>query len=126
MKPKFLLCALGSLLFSLGAFAQAPARGGGDFAVTKINRNLITSPQFTYTGAQQYVSDQRNRWLEVEVEFTALPEYTDELTCRYFILVNGKLLVGEVTHVNIAGGRDLRSVMYVSPKTLMRLMGKQT
>jgi hypothetical protein len=125
MNAKLPLCVVGSLLFSLRVYAQAPARGG-DFAVTKINRNLITSPQFTYTGAQQYVSDQRNRWLEVEVEFTALPEYTDELTCKYYILVNGKLLVGEVTHVNIAGGRDLRSVMYVSPKTLMRLMGKQT
>src|SRR3954469_2823212 len=122
MKTKLLLLGLLSLTSSV--FAQGQARGP-EFAVTKINRNLITSPQFTYTGAQQYVSDQRNRWLEVEVQFTALPEYTDELTCKYYILVNGKLLTGEVTHVNIAGGRDVRSVMYVSPKTLARLMGNR-
>lgn len=113
---------LGLLLFAAQAVAQPPPRGA-EFAITRINRNLITAPQFTYTGAQQYQTDQRGRWLEVEVEFTAVPEYTDELTFRYHILVNGRLLTGEVTHVNIAAGRDLRSVMYVSPKTLARLMG---
>ena len=29
---------------------------------------------------------------------------------------------GEVTHVNIPAGRENRSVMYVTPKTLQRLM----
>ena len=52
----------------------------------------------------------------MEVEFSAAPEYTDELTFKYYILVNGKLLTGEVTHTNIADGRDIRSVMYVSPQ----------
>lgn len=124
MNTKLLLVMLTFLGLTSASFAQ-PAPRGGDFVVTRINRNLITSPQFTYTGAQQYQADQRGRWLEVEVEFTAVPEYTDELTVRYFILVNGRLLTGEVTHANIAAGRDLRSVMYVSPKTLTRLMGNR-
>jgi hypothetical protein len=112
-------------LLSLDAFAQAPRGGGGDFQVTKISRNLITTPQFNYTGAQQFPTNQRDRWLEVEVEFAAAPEFTDELTFKYYILVNGKLLTGEVTHTNIAAGRDNRSVMYVSPKTLARIMGNR-
>src|SRR5918997_1603482 len=87
------------LSLSLSALAQAP-RGGADFQVTKISRNLITTPQYTYTGAQQYQANQRDRWLEVEVEFNAAPEFTDELTFKYFILVNGKLLTGAVTHVS--------------------------
>ncbi len=124
MKTKLLLSLLGLVLLSAGAEAQAPARGS-DFAITKINRNLITAPQFTYTGGQQYPIDQRNRWLEIEVEFAAVPEYTDEITLRYYVLVNGRLLTGEVTHVNVGAGRDLRSVMYVSPKTLNRLMGNR-
>ncbi len=123
MKASLLLALLAAASVSV-AEAQLPPRGS-DFAITRINRNLITAPQFTYTGAQQYQTDQRNRWLEVEVEFTAVPEYTDELTFRYFILVNGKLLTGEVTHVNIGAGRELRSVMYVSPKTLVRLMANR-
>lgn len=59
------------------------------------------------------------------MEFTAAPEFTDELTFKYFILVNGKLLTGEVTHTSVAAGRENRSVMYVSPKTLARLMGNR-
>ena len=101
------------------AFSQAT---GGQFQVTKITKNLITTPQYSYTGAQQYTADQRDRWLEVEVEFAAAPLFTDELTFRYFILVNGKVLTGEVTHANIVGGQLRRSVMYVPPQGLTRAL----
>lgn len=112
-------------LFSTGAlFAQGRA-GGGEFQINKITKNLITAPQFAYTGAEQFVANQRERWLEVEVEFSATPESTDELTFKYYILLNGKMLVGEVTHTNVAAGRENRSVMYLSPKSLARLMGNK-
>ena len=104
--------------------ALASARGA-DFQLTKITKNLVTTPQFGYTGAQQYPTNQRDRWLEVEVEFAAAPAFTDELTFKYFILLGGKLLTGEVTHTNIAAGRDNRSVMYVSPRTLARFLGNR-
>ena len=107
----------GLLVFPMLAHAQPRAT---DFQITKIVKNLISTPQFTYTGAEQFQSDQRNRWLEVEVEFSAAPDWTDELTFKYYILYNGKLLTGEVTHTNVAGGRGNRSVMYVSPRTLAR------
>jgi hypothetical protein len=105
-----------------GVLAQAP---GGQFQVTKITKNLITNPQYTYTGAEQYQANQQNRWLEVEVEFSSTAEFTDELTLRYFILVNGKVLTGEVTHTNITGGRTSRSVMYVPPQALARVMSNR-
>ena len=124
MKLKQLL-AFGACVVAFASAAVAQPRPGGEFQITKISRNLITAPQFTYTGAQQYQANQRDRWLEVEVDFSASPEFTDELTFKYYILVNGKLLTGEVTHTNIAGGRDIRSVMYVSPKTLARVMGNR-
>ncbi|MDQ6622652.1 MAG: hypothetical protein M3Y86_04100 [Verrucomicrobiota bacterium] len=124
MKLKLLCAALLSLGLTSGLLAQLPPRGA-EFVITKIDRNLITAPQFSYTGAEQYTTNQRDRWLEVEVEFTAVPEYTDELTFKYYILVGGKLLTGEVTHVSIAAGRDDRSVMYVSPRTLARIMGNR-
>ncbi len=124
MKTKLLL--LLALLFGAGSLSAQAPRAGAEFQLNKISRNLITPPQYTYTGAQQYQTNQRDRWLEVEVEFSAVPEFTDELTFKYFILLNGKLLTGEVTHTNVAAGRDNRSVMYVSPKTIARLMaGKQ-
>lgn len=122
MKLSAILCCA-ALLIPVTSFAQA--RPAIEFQINKISRNLITAPQFTYTGAQQYQANQRDRWLEVEVEFGAAPEYTDELTLKYYILLNGKLLTGEVTHTNIVAGRENRSVMYVSPKTIARLMGNR-
>jgi hypothetical protein len=110
------------LLPSLVTTAMAQPRAAVDFQLQKITTNFISSPQFTYTGAEQFQADQRERWLEVEVTFASAPEFTDELTLKYFILFNGQLLTGEVTHVNIAAARDNRSVMYVTPKTLQRLM----
>ena len=114
---------IGAIIVSASvAMAKAQLRGAVDFQLLKISTNFISSPQFTYTGAGQFQADQRERWLEVEVTFACAPEFTDELTLKYFILVNGKLLTGEVTHVNIPAGRENRSVMYVTPKTLQRLL----
>src|SRR5438094_2976910 len=91
-----------------------------DFQITKITKTLISTPEFSYGGGGQYRINQRDRWLEVEVEFVAAPELTDELTFKYYILFNGSLLTGEVTHVNIPAGRESRSVMYVPPRALAR------
>ncbi len=110
-------------VWSAAAFGQG--RPAADFQITKISKNLVATPQYTYTGAQQFPANQRDRWLEVEVDFAAAPEFTDDLTFKYFILINGKLLTGEVTHTNIAAGKENRSVMYVSPRTLARIMGNR-
>jgi len=100
--------------------AGAQTRAATDFQITKITKNLISTPQFAYTGGEQHPTNQRDRWLEVEVEFAAAPALTDELTFKYYILFNGNLLTGEVTHVNIPAGRENRSVMYISPLALSR------
>ncbi len=118
-----LLAFAGISIFSVAAFGQG--RPSGDFQISKISKNFVTSPQYTYTGAEQFPANQRERWLEVEVEFATASEFTDDLTFKYYILVNGKLLTGEVTHTNIAGGKENRSVMYVSPRTLARIMGNR-
>jgi hypothetical protein len=117
------ICFVVAIVPFLAGAAQAQTRGA-DFQLTKITKNLISTPQFTYTGAEQYQANLNDRWLEVEVQFVAAPDFTDELTFKYFILLNGKLLTGEVTHVNIPAGRENRSVMYVSPRALARLIGK--
>jgi len=108
-----LLCVLAGPLF-----AQNRA---GDFQLSKISRDLITTPQFNYSGAEQ-LREAHERWLRVDVQFAAAPDFTDELTFKYFILINGKLLTGEVTHVNILAGREHHSVMYVPPHVLAYIM----
>ena len=112
--PKLLL----ALALSTPLMAQAPA--GREFQLAKITKNFISTPQFSYSGAQQYTTNLREQWLEVETTFAAAPAFTDDLTFKYFILFNGKLLTGEVTHTNVAAGRENRSVMYVSPRALAR------
>jgi hypothetical protein len=116
LAPRFLLVAICSIALAV----RAQVRGPSEFQLIKITKNLISTPQFTYTGAQQYQTNQRELWLEVEATFASAPPFTDELTFKYFILLNGKLLTGEVTHVNVPAGRENRSVMYVSPRTLAR------
>ena len=105
------------IFLPLIASAQTP-----EFQIAKITKNLIPTPQLAYAGGPQHQNqtNQRDRWLEVEVEFKATPELTNELTFKYYILFNGTLLTGEVTHVNIPAGRENRSVMYIPPRALAR------
>jgi hypothetical protein len=122
MHRKIALTTLSLVLVS-SVVAQNRAN---DFQITKITRNLIATPEFNYSGAGTFRPPTHDRWLEVEVEFSAVPEFTDELTFKYFILINGKLLTGEVTHVNILGGKELHSVMYVPPRALAHILGNRT
>lgn len=125
MKIKLSALCLSVLLAVAGSGARAQTRAATDFQITRVTKNFISTPQYSYSGAEQFVANQRDRWLEVEVEFVSAPEFTDELTFKYFILLNGKLLTGEVTHTNIPAGRELRSVMYVSPRALARIMANR-
>ncbi len=104
--------------------AQAPAAGG--YQITKINRELVPTPDYNLSQGPSVKSNGRERWLQVEVDFAATPEFTDELTFKYYILIDGKLLTGEVTQVNILAGKELHSVMYVSPRALAHLLGNRS
>ena len=97
---------------------------GSDIQLTKISRDLITPPQYAYTGAEK-LSESHDRWLKVDVQFSAVPEFTDEVTFKYYILIGGKILSGEVTHVNILAGRELYSSMYVPPHVLASVLGNR-
>src|SRR5256885_8223887 len=113
------------VLYSLLIFAaqaQVRAPGGREFQITKISKNLVATPDY---GIGQYRANANERWLEVEVEFNAAPQWTEELTLKYFILFNGRLFTGEVTHINIAAGLN-RSVMYLLPVALARFGGNRS
>src|SRR5436190_24296681 len=114
--------ALTIISFALAGTIQAQIRAT-DFQLTKITRNFIASPDYNYSGAETYRANTRDRWLEVEAEFAATPQFTPELTFKYYVLLAGQVLSGEVTHVNIPAGRELRSAMYLSPRGLAHFMG---
>jgi hypothetical protein len=120
MPPRFIPI----VLFLLLAGTAAPQGPGNDFRLTKISRDLISSPDFSYSGAEQQRTT-HPRWLRVDVQFSAAPEFTDELTFKYYILIAGKVLRGTVTHVNILAGRELHSSIYVPPHVLVYLLRRQ-
>src|SRR6266404_5319616 len=101
MRPTFRLLLFAFCMAPLIAPAQVRAPTGREFQITKIIKDFIPSPDY---GIGPYRGSTNERWLEVEVEFNAAPEWTDELTLKYYILFNGRLLTGEVTHINIPSG----------------------
>ncbi len=121
MHPKIALTTL-CLVLATSAFAQNRA---SDFQITKVTRELVATPEYNTSSGPTVRTNARDRWLQVEVEFSATPEFTDELTAKYFILIDGKLLTGEVTHVNVLAGKELHSVMYIPPKAIAHLLGNR-
>ena len=111
------------LTISIASVAFGQSRG---FQIEKIIPSVTDTPKYSFSLAKDKRTPRAMKWLEVEVEFSAQPEFTDELTFKYYILFAGQLLVGEVTHVNIPAGRALYSVMYIAPRTIDRLLGGKT
>ncbi len=120
MKTSFIFaCALAALGIAASAQTQV---GPGSVKLGKVEPAVIKTPEYSITGGPQKRS-KIGQWLEVEVEFETKPEDIDELTFKYTILIEKRLLDGEVTHINIPKGRDHYSVVYVSPRALEKLTG---
>ena len=108
------------LLLLLGSAGAAFAQRG-DYEITAILPAVVHTPQ--YAGSfDNKPGPKIGEWLQVEVRFQSRPDFTDELTFKYYILFSGQVLEGEVTHVNISKGRELYSVMYLAPNTIARLL----
>jgi hypothetical protein len=114
-------------LFSLAVIAfTATVFGRDDYVLKKVSIATPTTPTYSsdYQGPTRRA--RAEHWLELQADFDSNAEMTDELTFKYYVLFAGKCLTGEVTHVNITKGRDLHSVMYISPKSIAQLLnGKQ-
>src|SRR5207302_903150 len=115
--PKRMNKATVFFLATVSLVASALSRD--EYTIKKIQPAVVQTPDITFQGSQ-HRAGRAEQWLEVEVNFESNIEFTDELTFKYYIFFAGKCLIGEVTHVNIPKGRDLFSVMYVSPRTLQR------
>jgi hypothetical protein len=111
-----------------------------DFQISKITPDMVTTPEYNVSfGPKNKKVGKNKEWLEVEVSFDwqpreKKPEFLDELTFNYYILLNdksrenpqGTLLTGSVTHVAIPQAKSMNSVMYVSPRTLERFFEGKT
>lgn len=119
---KTLSVSLAALVaLTISALAQMPQVGPGSIKIGKVLPAMVKTPEYNLTSGPTKRSRNRD-WLEIEVEFETKPDDIDELTFKYTILVEKKLLDGEVTHVNIPS-KDHFSVMYIGPRTLEKLSG---
>jgi hypothetical protein len=96
--------------------------GRPDYEILKISPAVDTTPSISFNFGPQHPQGRAQQWLEVEVNFESNIDWTDELTVKYYILLADTCLTGEVTHIDIPRGRDLYSVMYVSPRTIARIL----
>jgi hypothetical protein len=107
-------------------FGQAPAVvGPGSVKITKVEIAGVKTPEYMINGGPQKRS-KTGTWLEVEVAFETKVEDIDELTFNYKVLIEKTLIDGNVTHVNIPKGTEHYSVMYISPRSLEKLVNGKT
>ena len=82
------------------------------------------------TSSENVVSQSKPRLLEQVRGAIRIRHYSRRTEAAYvgwirrFILFHGKLLTGEVTHVNILAGRENHSAMYVAPRLLAGFHGE--
>ncbi len=124
MKILFLsIVAVGTLVTEV--LAQAPAVGPGAVKLGEVEVEGIKSPEYQIVGGPQKRS-KIGTWLEVEIGYETKIDDIDELSFAYQILVEGKLLDGSVTYVNIPKGKDHFAVMYIAPRSLEKLTNGKT
>lgn len=117
-----------SVAFLMGtilSFAQAPAPvRPGDFKLRNIRQQLVVAPNYEAAGgAGVSGAALTKKWLRIETEFETVPEWADDLTLKYHVLIGrgreAKMFVGEVTYVNVARGRHF-SAMFMHPNSVER------
>lgn len=119
---KFSLLALATLVaVPLSTFAQAPI-GPGSIKLDKIEPEAVNTPEFNITGGQTKRS-RTEKWLVLEVGYETKAEEIDELTFKFTVLFENKLLTGEVSYVNILKDREHFASVYISPKAIKKLTG---
>lgn len=116
--PALSLLAITAL--GLHAFAQAPV-GPGSVKLGKVQPAVVKTPEFSLSSGPTKRSKNAD-WLEVEIEYETKMDI-DELTFKYTLQIEGKLLDGEVSYVAVSKDREHYAVMYVSPKAIKQLTG---
>jgi hypothetical protein len=109
------------------SFAQEPPGPvPPPFRIASVRQKLVSPPDYRSiimdTGARA-VSVGQN-WLRIETQFESLPDWADDVQLKYYVLLgrgdNVRVLVGDITYINVAKGAQHSSGMFVEPGTLQR------
>ena len=120
---KFTLHAIVLLACALPCFAQQ----ANDIVIKKVEVDFPPTPEFATNIPALRAPVQK--WVKMETVFDSAADFTDELAFTYYVLFGEpgreRVLVGNVTNVSIVKGRDLHTVMYISPKSIQKLLGRK-
>jgi len=124
----------GALILGLPASARAQqGQGPVKVEVSNIEVSLQKTPRLTVEGGTKEKRDTQREWLEVEVEFKAdmqgTDDYINELEFSYHIYFKSdakvtRIYTATVTHINVPKDETTFSSVYVSPTTLGKIFGK--
>jgi len=128
------LPAFATVALLLAAAPLTTAQTPTEFAITKIEPQIVTTPAVSYSGAPQKPGRPKS-WMEIETTFAWQPagnqveKYSDDLVLNYYVLLSNKsaqfpqgaLLTGQTTLASVpARQNDLKSVIYLSPRSMER------
>ncbi|MBW7909113.1 MAG: hypothetical protein H3C50_09395 [Kiritimatiellae bacterium] len=110
------------------AVAQQPAGGGSvPLIVRKVSGGKVETPEYQLKKSQ-FVARTR-QWFQIIVDYDTAPDWLDEATFTYYVLVRSKkpepgknpitLFKGEVNYINVERGKH-KSDIYLHPSTLSR------
>jgi hypothetical protein len=114
----------------ISSLAQAPANAPAAdrmLNIKRINAEKVKTPDYV---VKPPLPTQRTReWYKVEVVYDTDPEWVDEISFTYYVVVKAKqpmpgrsaftLFKGDVTYINVEKGRH-KSDIYLHPSTLAR------
>jgi len=110
----------------LSASAQQADGGKKQLSIDKIEGKKVQTPEYQVS-KNQFKARTRD-WFQIITTYDTKPEWTDEVSFKYYVLVKDKsgevgarqsLFSGEVTYINIEKGKH-KSDMYLHPSTILR------
>lgn len=116
-----------TILFCLSPLtAPAQQTKPGDFKINSIRQYTRKAPDYGGTGTTLggqggWASEP---WWYVEVDFTSEPDFADDVTLRYYVVIGEgrelRMFTGETTHINVKKGRRHYAAMFMHPSTVDR------
>lgn len=107
---------------------QAGGSGDNQLRIRRLEADMVRAPSYQISGGQR--SMRSRDWLQVQTQFETRPEWIDELTFTYHIVLRNPrpgpntpefvLFRGESAYVNIARTREGQSTVFLHPSTVER------
>ncbi|MFH0909207.1 MAG: Amuc_1102 family pilus-like protein [bacterium] len=122
------LALAGLIVLSIAVSVPAQQLEGGkkQLSINKIEGKKVMTPEYQVSKSQ--FKARTREWFQIITTYETKPEWVDEVTFKYYVLVKDKggevgsrqsLFSGEVTYINVEKGKH-KSDVYLHPSTISR------